>query len=193
MDPGGNCALQKDWIPDARVSVRMEWAASLDGEPLWSRCSARSSRSRSRPRRHRCRRPRSRCRWPMARRSRRRARGSPPRRHSRTPSVRPATTYGPYGQFDGAIVGGGPVCTRPFKAGENNGGATSPGVTKDKISVVYVLGNVPETRAQPAMNTQTGAAGTDEDAAHDLLLAMRPVLRDVGARDRRQVLHVDRH
>ncbi len=37
-----------------------------------------------------------------------------------------------------------------------------------------MLGNVPETRAQPAMNTQTGAAGTDEDAAHDLLLAMRP-------------------
>ena len=76
--------------------------------------------------------------------------------------------------FDGAIVGGGAVCTRPFKAGENNGGATSPGVTKDSISVVYVLGSVPETRAQPAMNTKTGAAGTDQDAAHDLLLAMRP-------------------
>ena len=90
------------------------------------------------------------------------------------PKCKTGATYGPYGQFDGAIVGGGAVCTRPFKAGENNGGATSPGVTKDKISVVYVLGNVPETRAQPAMNTQTGAMGTDEDAAHDLLLAMRP-------------------
>ena len=90
------------------------------------------------------------------------------------PKCRTGDTYGPYGQLDGPIVGGGPICTRPFKAGENNGGATSPGVTKDKISVVYVLGNVPETRAQPAMNTQTGAAGTDADAAHDLLLAMRP-------------------
>ncbi len=98
------------------------------------------------------------------------------------PRCQTGPTYGPYGQFDGAIVGGGAVCTRPFKAGENNGGATSSGVTKDSISVVYVLGSVPETRAQPAMNTKTGAAGTDEDAAHDLLLARRPYYETWGAR-----------
>ena len=62
---------------------------------------------------------------------------------------------------------------RPFKAGEDNGGATSQGVTKDKISVVYVLGHIPETRAQPATDQRTGQMGTDADAAHDLLLAQR--------------------
>ena len=51
---------------------------------------------------------------------------------------------GPYGRFNGPTVGGRPVCVRPFKAGEDNGGATSQGVTKDKISVVYVLGHIPE-------------------------------------------------
>ena len=67
-------------------------------------------------------------------------------------------------------------------------------MTKDAISVVYVLGSVPEdAAAQPAMNTKTGVAGTDEDAAHDLLLAMRPDDETWGGHDRRQVLHVDRH
>lgn len=77
----------------------------------------------------------------------------------------------PYGRFNGPTVGGGPICVRPFKAGENNGGATSQGVTKDQVSVVYVLGHIPETRSNPAKNEATGQAGTDADAAHDLLLA----------------------
>ena len=75
------------------------------------------------------------------------------------------------GRFNGSTVGGGPFCVRPFKAGENNGGATSQGVTADKISVVYVLGHIPETRAQPATNQVNGSPGTDSDAIHDLLLA----------------------
>ena len=46
----------------------------------------------------------------------------------------------PYGRFDGAIVGRrGGICTRPFKTGENNGGATSPGVTKDAIKIVVTV------------------------------------------------------
>jgi hypothetical protein len=81
---------------------------------------------------------------------------------------------GPYGRFNGPTVGGGPVCVRPFAADADNGGATAPGVTKDKISVVYVLGHIPETRAQPPVDASTGQTGTDEDAVHDLLLAMRP-------------------
>jgi len=90
------------------------------------------------------------------------------------PKCRVGDTYGPYGQFDSSLVGGGPVCTAPFKTGQSNGGATAPGVTKDSIKVVVTISNPPETRSNPAMNLATGTAGTDQDAFHDLLFAERP-------------------
>ena len=154
-------------------SVRME-AASLDGEPRWSRCSARSSRSLLAPASASV--PSASSRGAAGRR--RAAKPTPgsgiaTKAALSNPKCQTGPTYGAYGQLDGAIVGGGPVCTRPFKAGENNSGTTSPGVTKDAISVVYVLGSVPETRAQPATNTQTGAPGPTRTPRYDLLLAMR--------------------
>ena len=96
------------------------------------------------------------------------------------PRCRTEERYGAYGRFDSSIVGGGPVCTRPFKAGESNGGATSPGVTKDKITVVYVIGSIPETRAQPRAERghrhERHRPGRDPRPA----AADAPGLRDVG-------------
>src|SRR6478609_2003488 len=49
--------------------------------------------------------------------------------------------YGVYGRFNGTTVGGGPICVKPWKDGDDNGGATSPGVTKDAVTVVAVVPN----------------------------------------------------
>ena len=35
--------------------------------------------------------------------------------------------YGAYGRFDNTEVGGGPACVKPWKAGADNGGATTRG------------------------------------------------------------------
>ena len=85
----------------------------------------------------------------------------------------------PYGRFDGAVVGGGAVCTRPFKTGENNGGATSTGVTKDAVKVVVVLGAVPEP-SSPSLNATTNQPGTDQDSIYDLWTATRPLYETWG-------------
>ena len=86
----------------------------------------------------------------------------------------------PYGRFDGATVGGGAVCARPFKAGEDNGGATSTGVEKDKIKVVVTVSNPPETRSNPSVNQTTKQPSTDQDSEHDLMLARRPLYETWG-------------
>ena len=85
----------------------------------------------------------------------------------------------PFGRFDGAVVGGGGVCVRPFKAGEDNGGATSPGVTKDKITIVAVFNKDPVT-SSPPKKLVTGANGTMWDAYHDLLVATAPLYETWG-------------
>ena len=68
-----------------------------------------------------------------------------------------------------------PPCVRPFKKGENNGGATAQGVTKDTINVVVVV-PTPEQQlaaaavpgATPtALNRATGKAGTLQDNMTD--------------------------
>ena len=84
-----------------------------------------------------------------------------------------------YGRFNSTVVGGGPICVKPWKDGADNGGATSPGVTKDTITVVAV---VPNETQLAATSTPAGAApvnrvdmthgSTYEDAVHDYLLPL---------------------
>jgi hypothetical protein len=90
--------------------------------------------------------------------------------------------YGGYGRWNSTAVGGGPICVKPWKDGADNGGATSPGVTTDRITVVVVVpnssqlargsvaqGTVPVLRSDP-----TTAAGSYEDAVHDHWLPFMP-------------------
>ncbi len=64
------------------------------------------------------------------------------------PRCRTGAQYGVYGRWDSSAVGMGPLCVRPFKAGDDNGGATSKGVTKDSIKVVAVLPTAERSSAQ---------------------------------------------
>ena len=66
--------------------------------------------------------------------------------------------YGPYGRFDSTEFGGASACVKEWKAGADNGGATAQGVTKDKITVVAVLPNDEQKKADPvAPKQRTGA------------------------------------
>ena len=85
--------------------------------------------------------------------------------------------YGDYGAFDSTSVGGGPICVRPWKDGDDNGGSTYQGVTADKVKVVVLLPNE-EQKANPAnsapINQADNSKGTYEDAVHDVLLSYLP-------------------
>ena len=67
---------------------------------------------------------------------------------------------------------------KPWHEGDDNGGATAQGVTKDKITVVAVLPNEAERSGlSPAsgtapVNRADNAPGTFEDAVHDYLLPL---------------------
>src|SRR5262249_49296672 len=69
------------------------------------------------------------------------------------PRCRTGAQYGAYGKWDSSFVGGGPVCVRPFKQGEDNGGATYSGVTPSSIKVVAVL-PTPERAQSQALAAQ---------------------------------------
>jgi hypothetical protein len=94
------------------------------------------------------------------------------------PRCRTGAQYGVYGKWDSSSTGGGPICVRPFKAGENNGGATSPGVTATSIKIVAVLPTPARSQSQALAaqlnNLATGSKGTWEDAIHDYLVANMP-------------------
>ena len=79
---------------------------------------------------------------------------------------------GGYGRFDSTVVGGGPTCVKEWKAGADNGGATSQGVTKDKITVVAVLPNEQELESDPVTPKHKAdkSGSTYEDAIHDYVL-----------------------
>jgi hypothetical protein len=79
---------------------------------------------------------------------------------------------GGYGRFDSTIIGGGPVCVKPWKAGANNGGATWQGVTKNKITVVAVLPNDQELHSDPVSPKKRAdkSASNYENAIHDWVL-----------------------
>ena len=69
------------------------------------------------------------------------------------------------------------ACTKPFKKGDSNGGATYPGVTKDKVKVVVCVPPRdvqlnPPAGGQPPMNRSTGKTGLIEDAVLDAQQAL---------------------
>ena len=87
--------------------------------------------------------------------------------------------YGVYGRFSGTTVGGGPICVKPWKDGDDNGGATSPGVTKDTVTVVAVLPNETQLAGTsssagtaPVSRVDLSPGGTYADAIHDYLLPL---------------------
>jgi hypothetical protein len=81
-------------------------------------------------------------------------------------------SYGPYGRFDTTIVGDGPACVKPWKVGDNNGGATTRGVTKDRIKVLFYHPNDQQFSTDPVkpMNRSTGTTGNYRDGVSDYLL-----------------------
>ncbi len=84
--------------------------------------------------------------------------------------------FGDYGAFDSSVVGGGPVCVKPWEDGDDNGGTTSPGVTADTVTLVALLPNEaqrPPPQSAP-IDFATGERGTYEDAVHDMLLSYLP-------------------
>ena len=80
--------------------------------------------------------------------------------------------YGPYGHFDSTEIGGGPVCVKAWKAGANNGGATAQGVTAKKITVVALVPNEEQLKADPVApkHRADNSASTIQDALYDYLL-----------------------
>jgi hypothetical protein len=94
------------------------------------------------------------------------------------------TLYEGYGRWNTTELSGSPgtqrgaICVKPWKDGDDNGGATSQGVTKDAIKIVVVIPNDAQ-RAQsnaisnlPTRRTDlTKAAGTYQDAVHDFMMA----------------------
>ena len=81
-------------------------------------------------------------------------------------------TYGPYGRFDTTSVGGGPACVKVWKEGADNGGATSQGVTKDRVKVVFVLPNEEQFKSDPVkpINRASNTTGTYQDGLYDYLI-----------------------
>jgi hypothetical protein len=67
-----------------------------------------------------------------------------------------------------------PQCVRPFGKGENNGGATTQGVTKDTVKVVVLVPNAAQQEAAakqpgatPPIDQSSGAVGSQEDGFRD--------------------------
>jgi hypothetical protein len=71
---------------------------------------------------------------------------------------------GPYGRLDFVLAGSGPTCVTPWKTGQDNGGKTYQGVTKDTIKVVALVPNEQQmsevTPTQRPVNYATGQQGT---------------------------------
>ena len=64
------------------------------------------------------------------------------------------------------------MCVKPWKAGADNGGATAPGVTAKRITVVTVLPNAEQLKRDPVApkHRADNTASTYQDAIYDLLL-----------------------
>lgn len=86
--------------------------------------------------------------------------------------------YSVYGRWDTATVGAGPFCVRPFEEGEDNGGATSRGVSADAITIVAVLPSEQRSIAQqqtaPPRNRGDNTITTWGDMVHDYIGAYLP-------------------
>lgn len=98
-----------------------------------------------------------------------------PRCHVKSPTTG-LTLLGGYGRWDSTAVGGGPICVRRWKDGDDNGGATSQGVTRDRVKVVAVVPNEQQIEIQnipsgtAPMRRADSSRGTYEDAIHDHLI-----------------------
>jgi hypothetical protein len=86
------------------------------------------------------------------------------------------TLYFGYGRFNSTVVGGGPVCVKPWKDGADNGGATAQGVTKDKVTIVAVLPNDQQLQSDPVKPKHLAdkSASNYENAIHDYALSLMP-------------------
>ena len=64
---------------------------------------------------------------------------------------------------------GAPPCVKPWANGDDNGGATAQGVTKDSIAVVVLWADLPAARAAEGniIDQATGEPGTEPDAIVD--------------------------
>ena len=87
--------------------------------------------------------------------------------------------YGVYGRFNGggaATMGTGGICVKPWKQGDDNGGATYRGVTADSIRIVAVVPNEQQITVQaqqggtPPTDRVTGERGSYRDAVYDYFL-----------------------
>jgi hypothetical protein len=78
----------------------------------------------------------------------------------------------PYGYLDSMLEGQGPVCVKPWTDGDDNGGATSPGVTADTITLVALVPSEAQATATGATQRSTKQKGKYQDAFHDLLLPL---------------------
>ena len=95
------------------------------------------------------------------------------------PRCNTAEAYSVYGRWDFSTVGTGPFCVRPFEDGEDNGGATSRGVTADAVKIVAVLPSDARSEAQkqsapPQVSARTTPSTTWADMTHDYLYAYLP-------------------
>lgn len=88
------------------------------------------------------------------------------------------------GRTNAALEGLGPFCVNPWKEGANNGGATSPGVTKDSVTAVIYIDNQQMAAAagsqQPPVNQATGQNGTVKDALADTQKAYEHSIEQLG-------------
>jgi hypothetical protein len=79
------------------------------------------------------------------------------------------------GRTSFALEGSGPFCVNPWSAGQDNGGATAQGVTKDKVLVVIYIENeqmaAMGSGSQAPTDQATGKTGKVADAIRDSLEA----------------------
>ncbi len=114
------------------------------------------------------------------------------------PECTTGEAHGAYGQLNSTTVGGGPVCVKPWKDGDNNGGATAQGVTKTSIKVVAVVPNqtqldkLRQTGGATATRRADRGESTWVDAFHDLLLAQMVHYETSGSRHRGQGCDIQR-
>jgi len=80
--------------------------------------------------------------------------------------------YGPYGRFDTTELGNGAPCVKAFKTGDNNGGTTSQGVTKNTITVVAIIPNEDQQKTDPVAPKQraSSTASTYQNSFYDYML-----------------------
>ena len=112
------------------------------------------------------------------------------------PRCSTGSEFGIYGNWNTTTVGGGgtgPVCVAAWSDDADNGGATSPGVTAEKIVVVAIVPSHAQTEQLLADATQSARCpGEPRDRGRGELGGRGPrppaavpgVLRDVGPRRR---------